>query len=123
MKVWIKEPGKTFHPEEIENSLEKLQQTVGGYIETLTVKDEPDREEWAVVVCNEEGLLLNLDRNVMIGGHTLVGTIIICGQDGDEFTDAPEWIRETCIRYNRRMGFNTMNYGELFEDAMNGDPV
>lgn len=118
MKVWIKEPGQTFSPKEIDNTLEAMQETVGGYIEALRIKDEPDREEWAVIICNEEGRLLDLQPNIEAGGHELVGTIIICGENGDEFADAPDWIRDACIKFNRSHAFSLMNDGELFAEAM-----
>ena len=123
MRVWTKKPLGTFHFDYMDNDLKTLQDFVGGYIETLTIKDEPDREEWAVIICNEEGLLYDdFTENIIIEGHTFVGNIIICGQDGDEFTDAPQWVSEFTIAYNRHSGFNSPCV-ELFEEAMSGEPV
>lgn len=125
MEVWIKKPLGSFSPVDIDNTLEALQKAVGGYIETVSIKDEPDREEWAVIICNEEGRLLDMFENITIGGWDFYGPIVICGQDGEEFADAPEWIREACVGFNRRHGFPlaNMNQGELFIDAMSGEPV
>lgn len=52
MKILIIEPGK--HPREadIENTLENLQKTVGGYLEAIHPFDEP-----VALVCDEESKL------------------------------------------------------------------
>ena len=41
------------------------------------------------MICNEEGKLLDLPYNCMIAGEYFVGTILIAGEDGDEFDDVP----------------------------------
>ena len=63
---------------EIDNTLEALQNLVGGYIETLTVFED------AVLIFNEEGRLKGLPVNCRIFGIELVGI------DGEDFTDVPE---------------------------------
>jgi hypothetical protein len=42
-----------------------------------------------VIICNEEGKLRGLQPNVVLGRDMLVGTIIVCGASGDEFSDIP----------------------------------
>ena len=87
IKVIVKRPDETYgHVTRISNTLENLQKTVEGYIETvpLTTKD--------VIICNEEGKLKNLPRNIRMYGdtvysETLVGNIIVAGVSGDEFSD------------------------------------
>lgn len=87
IKVIVKRPDEKYgHVTHISNTLENLQKTVEGYIETvpLTTKD--------VIICNEEGKLKNLPRNIRMYGDTvysdtLVGTIIVAGVSGDEFSD------------------------------------
>ncbi len=69
---------------EIDNTLEALQNLVGGYIETLTVF------EGAVLIFNEEGRLRGLPYNITFCGVDLVGPLVLAGVDGDEFTDIPE---------------------------------
>ena len=54
ISVLIKDPGKNPRHVHIENSLKNLQNTVGGYIETVTLSDD------AVIICNEEGRLQGL---------------------------------------------------------------
>ena len=75
---------------EIENTLEALQAAVGGYIETVRL-----RVGDAVMIVNEEGLLLGLPYNTLasgFAGRAIVGTAIIVGVNGEEFTDIPNVI-------------------------------
>lgn len=72
-----------FHEIIIPNELGVMQQLVGGYIETVTIAED------AVVICNEEGKLLDLPYNCEYEGIMYNGPILIVGTAGDEFTDAP----------------------------------
>ena len=80
MRVIRKAPGSPPELVEMENTLEALQQAVGGYIETVTFS--PD----AAVVCNEEGRLRSLPYNCSFLGITFVGPILVVGIDGDEMS-------------------------------------
>lgn len=83
IKVIIKKPEDEFgRLVEVENDLEVFQSIVGGYIETTGYKN-------LVIICNEEGKLRGLQPNVVLGRDMLVGTIIVCGAFGDEFSDVP----------------------------------
>jgi hypothetical protein len=83
IKVIIKKPEDEFgRLVEVENELEVFQSIVGGYIETTGYKN-------LVIICNEEGKLRGLQPNVVLGRDMLVGTIIVCGASGDEFSDVP----------------------------------
>ena len=83
IKAIIKKPEDEFgRLVEIENELEVFQNIVGGYIETTGYKN-------LVIICNEEGKLRGLQPNVVLGKDMLVGTIIVCGASGDEFSDVP----------------------------------
>ena len=93
----MKEPGKSGEVREIENTLEALQKIVGGYIETVTLLSD------LVIICNEEGRILNLPYNCNICGVEFVGTIIFAGIDGEDFGDVP--VRED-------------NLGKLFPEVM-----
>lgn len=73
-----KAPGRLPEMVEMENTLEALQQAVGGYIETVTFS--PD----AAVVCNEEGRLRGMAPNCSFLGISFVGPILVVGVDGDE---------------------------------------
>lgn len=77
MRVIIKEPGKLGYAKDIPNTLEALQAEVGGYIEVVHING------LLVAVINEEGRLMNLKENIC----GLVGTVVLCGESGEEFTD------------------------------------
>ena len=86
IKVIIKRPDEEFgHVCNISNSLKNLQKTVGGYIEAV-----PLMTNKTVMICNDEGKLKGLEPNFHWPYDTIVGTVIICGTDGDEFSDIPE---------------------------------
>lgn len=77
---------------EIENTLEALQNAVGGYAETLTLI--PGK---AVMIVNEDGLQLDLTINPAasaLAGVKIVGHALIVGVGGEGFCDlAPEIVR------------------------------
>ncbi|MGI6691061.1 MAG: DUF3846 domain-containing protein [Christensenellales bacterium] len=77
MKVIIKKPGQLGYEKDIPNTLEALQTEVGGYIEVVHINSR------MLAIVNEEGRLLNLPGN----DCGLVGTIVYCAEDGEEFTD------------------------------------
>lgn len=66
----------------IKNELKALQEAVGGYIETLTLA------EGVVLICNEEGKLLNMEPNTHF--YTINGEFLLVGENGDEFGDLTE---------------------------------
>ena len=103
MKVIIKRPCDQFGEEAtIPNTLEALQEAVGGYIETVTL------DNGVVLICNEEGKLRDMPYNFthrqMFGAiplqYPIFGTVIACGAEGDEFADIPidfnEWKALLC---------------------------
>jgi hypothetical protein len=84
----LKIEGRCITDTDIENTLDAFQSAVDGYIESVTLV--PGK---AVMIVNEEGLLRNLPPNPaasMISNTKIVGTAIIVGVDGEEFTDVPE---------------------------------
>lgn len=85
IKVIVKRPDEKYgHVTNISATLENLQKTVDGYIETLTLPG-------FTIICNEEGIeegiLLDLHYNCNVAGFMLFGTIIVAGTQGDEFAD------------------------------------
>ncbi len=83
IKVVIKRPDEEVgHITWISNTLENLQRTVGGYIETVTFGD-------LVIICDEEGRLKGKEHNCRIENVDFVGTIIGVGSEGDSFSDVP----------------------------------
>ena len=94
MKV-LKLEGNRIIETETANTLETLQAEVDGYIESVTLI--PDK---AVMIVNEEGLLRGMAPNPIASAAAntqIVGTAIIVGVDGEEFTDVPEDVVK-CIR-------------------------
>ena len=76
----IKEPGKAPVVEpRLENTLDAFQKAVGGYIEAVTLCED------LVIICNEEGRLLELPNNLDVCGVNFCGTILAVGVNGDEF--------------------------------------
>ena len=84
IRAIIKRPDEEYgHMTHISDSLENLQKTVGGYIEPVSFST-------FTILCNEEGKIKGLPFNMRIGTFdVLVGTIIVLGVDGEEFTDCP----------------------------------
>lgn len=85
IKRWDEEYG---HMTNVSNTLKNLQNIVEGYIETITLRENPDSDP-IVIICNEEGLISNLQYNCTIAGYQLFGDIVVVGVDGDEFGDLP----------------------------------
>lgn len=89
ISVYIKRPDVSIEAIEVPNTLEALQELVGGgspagsNIETVTMSKK------MTAIFNKEGVLLNLPFNMYLGGHWLRGPVLFVGVDGDEFTDAP----------------------------------
>lgn len=81
MKVIYKAPGGKPEIRDIPYTLEELQASVGGYIETYTFAAD------ATIICNEEGRLRGLPYNCRFLGVDFVGPILVVGIDGEEFTD------------------------------------
>jgi hypothetical protein len=79
MRILVKYPNSNLEIKEIDGSLKSMQKIVGGYIEVVKVPHSK-----ILLVCNEEGLLLNLPVN-RVFGHNFVGTVFFCREDGEEF--------------------------------------
>lgn len=91
MKAVYKEPMKQPEIIDVGNSLTALQHKVQGYIECVTLTT------YAVLICNEEGLINGMHFNLRLCGMQLFGPILIVGKDGEEFCDCPypEWWLDT----------------------------
>ena len=103
IKCIVKRPDEQFgHMTLVSDSLENLQKTVGGYIETVSL------DNGLVLICNEEGRVRDMPynftlrrmRGVVTIQNAIFGTVIACGADGDEFADIPidfnEWKALLC---------------------------
>lgn len=85
IKCIVKRPDEAYgHMTHVSNSLENLQKTVGGYIETYPLGDK------LIAIVNEEGKIKGLEPCLRIHDwDVLVGTIIIVGTNGEEFDHIP----------------------------------
>lgn len=81
IRVMTKLPGSPWRLRQIDNTLEALQQFVGGYIETVTLSLD------VVVICNEEGRIRGLPENVRLCGVDFCGPVIVAGIKGEDFAD------------------------------------
>lgn len=80
IRLLKKEPGKSGEILEVKNDLKSFQKIVEGYIEVYPLTDE------LLVILNEEGKLLGLKPNIKISLETIVGTIAIVRDGGEDFT-------------------------------------
>ena len=81
INVVVKEPGKPAERRTIDNTLEALQQLVGGYIETVTFASD------VLAIVNEEGRLLGLPESGVMG---LVGTVVFVRPKKENFASLKE---------------------------------
>lgn len=81
MQVVLVEPCTPARVYESDGSLENMQDIVGGYIETVPLEEFPN----LVVVCNEEGKILGLEANFENYSDIIVGTVLVCKTDGENF--------------------------------------
>ncbi|MCI8308782.1 MAG: DUF3846 domain-containing protein [Clostridia bacterium] len=77
IKVIIVEPNKKPYISEIDNTLEKLQEIVGGFIDILKIENGVD------LIINDEGKINNLPPNRYLPNDFIAGTFIIAGGDNE----------------------------------------
>ena len=88
MRVILVEPNTPPRIAEVENTLKSLQNTVGGYIEVISM-DHLDPN--IILICNEEGKIKDLPVNRILHdryGNPLdyiAGIFIICAERNGEF--------------------------------------
>lgn len=81
-----KQPGAPYYYDILPNTLEALQEAVGGYIEPVIIHGATAD---IVIICDEEGRLKGYEPNCIIAGIGFVGPIVIAGTCGEDFADAP----------------------------------
>lgn len=79
IRVVIVEPNEHPRMEYISNDLKTMQAIVNGFIQEVSIGDQ------AILVCNEEGKLLNLKANRSVGDDIIAGTFFIAADLGDEY--------------------------------------
>lgn len=98
MNVLIVEPGKHPRLADIDDSLESLQKTVGGYIEAIY----PFEDEIALICDEESKLKSDTEWNRLLPetGDVIKGTFIIAGLGDEDFTDiTPELAEKYKLRF------------------------
>lgn len=85
MRILVVEPERKPEVREIDGSLKSMQEVVGGLIQPIPLFDDPD----VVLVCNDEGKLMNLPANRGLMDENgqiydiVAGTFFLCGAPGD----------------------------------------
>jgi len=80
IKIVYKKPHEKPYIMEVENTLGKFQELVGGYIEIVPANDDKS----ILMIVNEEGKLSNLENNIIWMGHdNIVGNVAFI-QNGDD---------------------------------------
>jgi len=88
MKVITILPGEAPRTNELANTLQSLQEFVGGHIQAVTI--EPLGE--LLAICHEEGKLIGLEPTAAVPWlhDILCGPVIVCRHCGGEFTPVRE---------------------------------
>lgn len=88
MRVVVVNPLERPYIANVDNTLESLQEAVGGYIEVV-----PIYTDTVTIVCNENGKIENLTPNRAIRDKNgdimdvLCGTFLVCGMGEEDFCD------------------------------------
>lgn len=84
MRILVVEPGKAPAERQITDTLDSMQEVVGGMIQELYIAED------IVIICNEEGKLLGLPLNRAIFDQEtqrireiIAGTFFVCGAPAD----------------------------------------
>ena len=101
MKVIVKKVGNVPEVVEIENTLEAMQEIVGGYIELVPIRTG------CVMICNEEGKLEGLPYNFTLGNDHIVGNVFFTKPDGEDFTDLDDRDVEMIQHFFSRTPYTT----------------
>ena len=84
IRVIVKRPDeKVGQIKEIKNELSAMQELVEGYIEVVLAYNK------ALIVCNEEGAINNLEPSFACPAGIIRGTVFVCGTNGEDFDDCP----------------------------------
>lgn len=98
IKVVMVEPGKKAKVTEIDNSLESLQEAVGGWIEAFYPWDD-----YVCLLCNEEGKFNGMEPNRALrdGGEVydvVFGTFLVAGCGEEDFESLTDEQAERYIK-------------------------
>lgn len=111
MNVLVVDPGREPYEKEI-NGLPEMQAVVGGLITAIYPFEDP-----VGIVCNDEGLLLNMEFNrSMPGGYGgVVGPFFVCGLGEEDFcTLSPDLMKKYKKHFHK---------AEILLGVMGNEPV
>ena len=74
IRILVVAPNEEPHQLKIAHTLKEMQKVVGGLVEYVQLEHNVD------LICNDEGKLLNLELNRLVGNDILAGTFFIAGQ-------------------------------------------
>ena len=102
MRVIVIEPNEgQIHAHDTEGNLHDLQGLVGGYIEAAAPAQL--REQGIELLVNEEGLLMMLPVNLNMFPFFFLGTAVMVGVDGGEFTGLTEEQQQYAMKWLREL--------------------
>lgn len=89
IRILVVAPNEEPHQVKIQHTLKNMQNIVGGLIEYVELEHNVD------LICNEEGKLLNLELNRLLGNDVIAGTFFIAGQhNGDTISLSRKQIKK-----------------------------
>lgn len=98
MLVLKVEPNKLPYEKYIINDLKAMQSEVNGLIEMIDIDDH------ICIVCNEEGKILDLELNRVVGNDIIAGNFFVVrfNDDGDTISLSKEEIKKYSDQYNQK---------------------
>ena len=106
MKIVYKKVNEDAKVMEIENTLEAKQDLVGGLIEVV-----PYLNDDTLIVCNEEGKLMNLKPNVLFDLDYIAGDFFVIGDDYEN-ADFKSLTDAQCEKIIKDLNSRAMKYEE-----------
>ncbi len=91
----------------IANTLETYQNIVGGLIEVSYLLNDED----VCIICNEEGKIMNLPLNRLIGPDIIAGPFLIVGDDYEN-GDFKSLTEEQITKYTKMFDSESIRYTE-----------
>lgn len=120
MNVLVVEPGLLPYEKEV-NGLHDMQKLVGGHIQAIY----PFQDN-AALVCNDEGLLLNLEFNRSVperGYGGVFGTFFVCGLGEEDFISlTPEQVKTYTERFKKAEILIAVNGNNPITLKVDADP-
>lgn len=108
IRVLYKEVGKEPEVKIIENTLEAKQRLVGGLIEVVSYED-------VLLICNEEGKILNMPPNLVFDYDYIAGNCFVIGDDY-ETGDFKSLTDEEILKYREDLKRHSFNYKQYLKN-------